>query len=64
MPGSTTSEAEVTNISRHGFWLLVDGQELFLPFAEFPSRTAMGASVHSWAEDRKVANARCATAVR
>lgn len=36
MPGPATSEAEVTNISRHGFWLLVDGHELFLPFAEFP----------------------------
>jgi Protein of unknown function (DUF2442) len=36
MPGATTSEAEVTNISRHGFWLLVDGRELFLPFDDFP----------------------------
>lgn len=36
MPGSTTSEAEVTNISRHGFWLLLDGHELFLPFDQFP----------------------------
>jgi hypothetical protein len=36
MPGPATSEAEVTNISKHGFWLLVDGRELFLPFAEFP----------------------------
>ena len=36
MPGAATSEAEVTNISRHGFWLLVDGRELFLPFDEFP----------------------------
>lgn len=36
MPGSATSEAEVTNISKHGFWLLVDGHEHFLPFAEFP----------------------------
>jgi hypothetical protein len=36
MPGPATSEAEVTNISNHGFWLLVDGRELFLPFAEFP----------------------------
>lgn len=36
MPGPATSEAEVTNISTHGFWLLVDGRELFLPFAEFP----------------------------
>ncbi len=36
MPGALTSPAEVTNISRHGFWLLVDDQELFLPFDEFP----------------------------
>jgi len=36
MPGSATSEAEVTNISKHGFWLLVDDREHFLPFAEFP----------------------------
>ena len=26
----------MTNISKHGFWLLLDGQELFLPFREFP----------------------------
>lgn len=26
----------VTNVSPHGFWMLVDGRELFLPFAEFP----------------------------
>lgn len=36
MPGPATLEAEVTNSSQHGFWLLVDGRELFLPFAEFP----------------------------
>ena len=36
MPGPATSEAEVTNISAHGFWLLLDGRELFLPFDEFP----------------------------
>jgi hypothetical protein len=36
MPGSATSAIEVTNISKHGFWLLVDGQELFLAFDEFP----------------------------
>ena len=36
MPGTSTSEAEVTNISPHGFWLLLDGRELFLPFGEFP----------------------------
>lgn len=35
-PGPTTSGAEVTNISRHGFWVLLDGRELFLPFDDFP----------------------------
>ncbi len=30
------SEVEVTNISRHGFWLLVRGKELFLPYKDFP----------------------------
>lgn len=34
--GTGTSDVEVTNISRHGFWLLVDEEELFLPFDEFP----------------------------
>ena len=36
MPGSAISEAEVTNISRHGFWVCLGDQELFLPFDEFP----------------------------
>jgi hypothetical protein len=36
MPGAATSEVEVTNISQHGFWLLLDGRELFLPFKNFP----------------------------
>ena len=36
MPGTSTSTAEVTNISKHGFWLLLDGRELFLPFDQFP----------------------------
>lgn len=36
MPGTITSQAEVTNISRHGFWLLLDQRELFLPFADYP----------------------------
>lgn len=34
--GVNASEAEVTNISRHGFWLWLAGRELFLPFSEFP----------------------------
>jgi hypothetical protein len=36
MPGSGTSAAEVTNVSRHGFWLLLGNEELAVPFAEFP----------------------------
>ncbi len=36
MPGSATSATEVTNISQHGFWMLVDGAEVFLPFEAFP----------------------------
>ncbi len=27
---------EVTNISKHGFWILLGEEELFLPFVEFP----------------------------
>ena len=30
--GKSTSGAEVTNISRHGFWLLVADEELFVSF--------------------------------
>ena len=29
-------DVEVTNISKHGFWLLLDERELFLPFEHFP----------------------------
>ena len=36
MPGASNSTAEVTHVSRHGFWLLLAGEELLLPFAEFP----------------------------
>lgn len=36
MHGSRTSAVEVTNISRHGFWLLINGKEVFLPFEKFP----------------------------
>jgi len=32
-----TSQAEILNISPHGFWILVERRELFVPFAEFPS---------------------------
>ena len=36
MPGIVTSEVEVTNISRHCFWVLLGSEELAIPFTEFP----------------------------
>lgn len=36
MPGIVTSGVEVTNISKHGFWLLLGDEELAVPFAQFP----------------------------
>jgi hypothetical protein len=34
--GTNISKPEATNISRHGFWLLMGSEELFLAFKEFP----------------------------
>ncbi len=34
--GEFISPVEVTNISGHGFWILLNDEELFLSFAEFP----------------------------
>ena len=34
--GTGTSHSEVTNISNVGFWLLVDDQEYFVPFDDYP----------------------------
>lgn len=34
--GINTSGVEVTNISRHGLWVLLGDEELFLPFTDFP----------------------------
>ena len=36
MPGINTSAAEVTHISKHGFWLLLSDEELLVPFEKFP----------------------------
>ena len=36
MPGVDTLEAEVTNISAHGFWVLIGGEELPVPYSAFP----------------------------
>jgi hypothetical protein len=36
-PGkSTLAKAEIQNISNHGIWVLVNDQEFFMPFEEFP----------------------------
>lgn len=34
--GKNTSLVEVGNVSAHGFWLIIESRELFLPFDEFP----------------------------
>ena len=44
-PGTHTSDAEVTNITPHGVWMLVRGEEKFLPFEQFP-----------WFRDAKVSS--------
>ena len=36
MPGTTTSVAEVTHVSKHGFRLLLDTEELLVHFDQFP----------------------------
>ena len=34
--GAAILQVEVTNVSQHGFWILLNEKELFLPFSEFP----------------------------
>ena len=36
MRGTLTSAAEVTNVSAHGFWLLLGEREIFAAFEDFP----------------------------
>jgi hypothetical protein len=47
-PGQSTSAAEVTNVSRHGFWLLLGQEELFVSFSDFPwfQTATIGALTH------------------
>lgn len=35
-PGKRTSDVEVTNVSKHGFWLLIGAKERFVAFEQFP----------------------------
>ncbi|HJX11288.1 MAG TPA: DUF2442 domain-containing protein [Candidatus Binatia bacterium] len=30
------STIEVTNVSKHGFWIFLGDEELFVPFSKFP----------------------------
>ena len=34
--GSSTSVPEVTNVSQHGFWVLLDEREIFVSLRQFP----------------------------
>jgi len=34
--GLDISPVEVTHISKHGIWVLLENEELFLPFSDFP----------------------------
>jgi hypothetical protein len=36
MPGTIILDAEVTNVSGHCVWMLIDDEELALPYSEFP----------------------------
>lgn len=36
LPGTSTLDVEVTNVSTHGFWLMLGTEELFVPFENFP----------------------------
>lgn len=46
--GSATSEVEVTQISKHGIWLLLHEKEHFLSFEAFPSfKNAPVSAIHN-----------------
>ncbi len=36
LPDAGTLGVEVTNVSVHGFWLMLGTEELFVPFSQFP----------------------------
>jgi len=35
-PGKSTSTAEVTHVSSHGLWVLVNEKEYLLPYSDYP----------------------------
>ena len=45
--GETILEAEVTQIDKHGIWVLIGEKESFLPFENFPAfRDASVGAIH------------------
>ena len=34
--GKGTSDVEVTNVSQHGFWILIGKREIYVSFKDFP----------------------------
>ncbi|MGH8488234.1 MAG: DUF2442 domain-containing protein [Gammaproteobacteria bacterium] len=46
--GTDISEVEVTNVSKHGFWLFIRDQEVFVLFEQFPwfKEAAIGELLH------------------
>ncbi|MCX7192309.1 MAG: DUF2442 domain-containing protein [Proteobacteria bacterium] len=36
MPGVSTLEIEISLVSNKGFWLLLDNEELFVAYSDFP----------------------------
>ena len=36
MLGNTTLAAEVTHVSKHGFWVLLADEELLVPYDQYP----------------------------
>ena len=34
--GKATSDVEVTNVSQHGFWILIGEREMYASFKDFP----------------------------
>lgn len=36
LPGTDILAVKITHISRHGVWVLLDDEELFMPFEAFP----------------------------
>lgn len=48
MLGTATSASEVTDITPFGFWMLVDAEEHFVPFDDYPAfRQATVAQIYT-----------------